>query len=37
MYIFGNPRYQTRGLSETRTFLLTLTGTKERRQQLLGF
>lgn len=37
MYILGSPRQRTRGWSEPRTFLLTITGPKERRQQLLGF
>lgn len=37
MYILGSPRQKTRGLSEPRTFLLIITGDKEKRQHILGF
>lgn len=37
MYIFGSPRQKIRGLSEPRTFMLLLTGPKEKRERLLGF
>ena len=37
MYILGSSRQRTRGWSEPRTFMLTLTGPKEKRERLLGF
>lgn len=37
MYIFGSDRQRNRGYSDIRTFLLILTGPKEKREQLLKF
>lgn len=37
MYIFGSHRQRNRGYSDTRTFLLILTGPKERRERILKF
>lgn len=37
MYIFGSARQKNRGYSDIRTFLLILTGPKEKREQLLKF
>mgnify|MGYP003638979535 FL=1 len=37
MYIFGSARQRNRGYSDIRTFLLILTGPKEKREQLLKF
>lgn len=37
MYIYGSYRQKTRGYSDIRTFMLILTGPKDRRQQLLKF
>ena len=37
MYVMGSPRQKTRGWSEPRTFLLVLTGPKEKRERVFGF
>ena len=37
MYILGSPRQKLRGWSDTRTFMLILTGDKEKREKILGF
>ena len=37
MYIFGSARQRNRGYSDIRTFLLVLTGPKERRERILKF
>ena len=37
MYIYGSSRQKNRGYSDIRTFMLVLTGPKDKRERFLGF